>query len=242
MGYNLTIDQGNSAAKIVVWHNDEFVAESFYKHLTEQQAIILVQKYNICSAIYCSVAQSGNDIIKALRQTINGNVIELTCKTPMPIGIDYATPATLGKDRIAAAVGAYMTHRGRTVLVIDLGTAITYDVVSANGSFIGGNIAPGMKMRLDALHHFTARLPQIDITGEMPLWGIDTETALRSGAMHGIIGEINYYRSKLPNDTSVVLTGGSATAIQHLLNFDTEIDPHLVNKGLNCILNYNENK
>lgn len=242
MGYNLTIDQGNSAAKIVIWHNDEFVAESLHKHLTAQETIIIAKKYNICSAIYCSVAESGNDIIKALRENINGKVIELTYQTPIPIAIDYATPATLGRDRIAAAVGAYMTHYGKTVLVIDLGTAITYDVVSADGHFIGGNIAPGMKMRLDALHHFTARLPQIDILGEIPLWGIDTDTALRSGAIHGIIGEINYYKSTLPNDTSVVLTGGSAATIQPVLKFDTEIDPHLVNKGLNCILNYNENK
>lgn len=242
MGYNLTIDQGNSAAKIVIWHNDEFVAESFHKGLTAQETIIIAKKYNICSAIYCSVAESGNDIMEALRESINGNVIELTCKTPMPIVIDYATPATLGRDRIAAAVGAYMAHIGKTTLVIDLGTAITYDVVSADGHFIGGNIAPGMKMRLDALHHFTARLPQINISGETPLWGRNTETALRSGAIHGIVGEINYYRSKLPNDTSVVLTGGSAAAIQPMLNFGSEIDPHLVNKGLNCILNYNENK
>ncbi len=241
MGYNLTIDQGNSAAKVVIWHNDEFVADSYHESLTAEAVKLIVERHSITSAIYSSVAERGDDIVKALN-VLCDKVIELSHKTPMPLVIDYNSPATLGRDRIAAAAGAYSRFPGKTVLVVDLGTAITYDIVSADAHFRGGNIAPGLTMRLQALHNCTARLPQVTPKGECPAWGCDTETAIRAGAIMGIVGEISHYKSILPTDTEVILTGGSAPMIKPLLGFQTEIDEHLVNYGLNCILQYNENK
>ncbi|MBQ7041834.1 MAG: type III pantothenate kinase [Muribaculaceae bacterium] len=241
MGYNLTIDQGNSAAKIVIWHNDAYVADSFHQELSVQDVKDIITQYNVSSAIYSSVGVAGKEITTALRQACD-NVIELTHETPMPIVLNYDTPETLGRDRIAAAVGAYDLFPGQNVLIVDMGTAVTYDILSDNAHFNGGNIAPGLKMRLDALHQLTARLPQVSHEGNSPTWGKDTETAIRAGAIYGIVGEISHYKSILPDNTIVLLTGGWVNKIQGLLSFPTEIDEHLVNRGLNCILRYNENK
>ena len=242
MSCNLTIDQGNSSAKTAVWHDDELVATSVYPCLSKHEIEAIVRQYGVTAAIYSSVAMIGDEVVNTLRDMLDGNVIVLSHLTPMPVTIDYSTPATLGRDRIASAVGAYVSYPRENVLVVDLGTAATYDVVTSDAHFIGGNIAPGVNMRLEALHNFTARLPIVDPQGTCPLWGIDTETAMRAGALNGIAGEIAYYRSRLPIGTKVVLTGGSAIMIKPLLDFEVDIEPHLVTKGLNCILRYNETK
>ena len=104
--------------------------------------------------------------------------------TALPSGITlgYRTPATLGADRLAAVMGAQSLLPHRTVFVIDAGTCITFDLLLSNGHYLGGNISPGLDMRLRAMHEFTARLPLISAEGENPDYGYDTITALRSGA------------------------------------------------------------
>lgn len=241
MGYYLTIDQGNSSAKVVVWHNDEPIGEHYFESLSVAHIESLINIHGIDAAIYCSVAAVGTDIMNSLSQKCH-LAIELTHLTPMPITIGYATPHTLGRDRIATAVGAQCRFPGTTVLVVDMGTAVTYDVVDSNACFIGGNIAPGVNMRLEAMHHFTARLPIVDPNGDLPTWGYDTTTAMRAGAINGVVAEIEHYYGQLPAGSKVIITGGWAQAISPLLSIDHEIDPLLVNRGLNCILRYNETK
>ncbi len=146
--------------------------------------------------------------------------------TPVPITNRYRSPETLGSDRLAA----------------DAGTCITYEVIDARGNYWGGNIAPGMQMRLRALHEFTARLPLVEAEGEVPGMGYDTETAIRSGVLRGMKYEIEGYiksmMAKFPH-LEVFLTGGNR------INFDTNIinliftDKYIVPRGLNKILDYN---
>ena len=97
-------------------------------------------------------------------------------------------------------------------------------------------------MRLRSLHNFTARLPQIDGYGDIPLLGHDTATAMRAGAVRGVVAEIFYYLSQLPAQTKVVLTGGWAAHVSKFLDFPVTVDKCLVTKGLLSILLYNENK
>lgn len=236
----LTIDQGNSAAKVALWVGDTMAHHSSVTELTAEVIDEIVDRYKPAAAIYCSVADKGDSIIAELRSR-EISVLELTHATTLPISIDYRTPATLGRDRIAAAVGAWGLFPGRDLLVADLGTAITYDVVKADGHYIGGNIAPGVKMRLEALNHFTARLPLVACNGETPLWGDTTDSALRSGAVMGVIGELTYYRSQLSDDAITVLTGGDSELIAEKTDFETFTHKHLVSEGLNRILRYNEN-
>lgn len=167
---------------------------------------------------------------------------EVSHDMPLPLELDYATPQTLGEDRIAAAVGAWSLFPGQNLLVVDMGTAVTYDVVGADGHFRGGNIAPGIGMRLRSLNSFTARLPKVGGYGETPLVGFDTATAMRAGAVRGVVAEIAYYRSMLPENTQVVLTGGWASHVSEFLEFPVTVEKCLVTKGLLSILLYNENK
>jgi len=173
---------------------------------------------------------------------LKANVMNLTASTPLPITIGYDTPETLGVDRIAAAVGAYTLYPGEEVLIADIGTAATYDRLTADGCFAGGNIAPGIGMRLRALSRFTARLPLIDSKGRTQLFGTSTETAMRSGAVNGIVAEINYYFSQLPKGARLLLAGGWAQDIEcRIKELNPQTVPMLVSIGLNRILSYNEN-
>lgn len=241
MGYNFTIDQGNTAAKVAVWHNDRILEVDCYRRLTTAHIQALARKYPPSAAIYCTVTCKGGEIVGELKR-LCPCVYTMTASTPLPVKIGYRTPATLGLDRIAAVVGAYTSAAGKWALVVDIGTAITYDVLSPEGVFIGGNIAPGVFMRLEALNHYTARLPLVETGGECPEWGYDTETALRSGAISGVMAELDLYRRRLPGDAMVFLTGGAVDLIAPRVELPVTVDHHLVQKGLNSIINYNENK
>lgn len=239
MGLSLTIDQGNSSAKVAVWDRDRLVELSTFKAMTDDVINNFAARYSIDKAIFSSVADYQDNLLSRLNAA-GIKATELTHGTPLPLVIDYATPLTLGVDRIAAAVGAMSLHPGRELLVVDAGTAVTYDNVSADGHFIGGNIAPGIGLRLKALNAFTARLPLISGRGETMLWGNSTESAMRSGAVNGVIAEITYYHSRLSADAIVVLSGGWGHELAQKLDFETDYHESLVNRGLNEILKYNE--
>ena len=243
MAYYLTIDQGNTCVKVDILDGNsaEIVASRTFGTLQASDLKKLCIKHKPSAAIYCTVSEHNPAIIEALN-SLTPHTIEMSVDTPMPVRIAYATPHTLGLDRVAAAIGAYsLCHDNRDILVIDIGTAITYDIVSADGVYRGGNIAPGPDMRLRALNRFTARLPlvTIDEATDVPLWGTDTASALRSGALEGIVGEILHYRNLAGADAHIVVTGGQAPVILRHLPFQPITHPHLVSLGLYTILRYN---
>lgn len=269
MAYNLTIDQGNTAAKVALWncsdphaHDNplddkalaslgmssgvtvgipEPVTERCYRSFHASDIADLCREFDIQTAIFCSVSNSPDDILAELKRRCR-NFIDFSVSTPMPIAVDYRTPATLGVDRLAAAVGAHSLNvsRDRDVFVVDVGTAITFDMVTADNRYVGGNIAAGIFMRLRALNHYTARLPLVETDGDIPLWGYDTESALRSGAIHGVVAELEYYRSRLPADAVTVITGGAADLVTGHLSFNPVVVPNLVSIGLETIIRYND--
>jgi len=243
MALKLTIDQGNTAAKAAVWQDDSMLVEAVYRNLSAEDIASLADDFggSFDASIFSSVRETDGEAMSEM-QRCSKRFIELTENTPLPVRINYGTPGTLGRDRIAAVVGAYSITAGHWTLVVDCGTAITYDMLSPDGVFVGGNIAPGIFMRLEALNHFTARLPLVETSGDCPLWGCDTATALRSGAISGVVAELRYYRSLLPGGSpKVLLTGGSADLVSVRAGFDLTVDHELVSKGLNSIIYYNEN-
>lgn len=245
MAHYLTIDQGNSEAKIALWKDTELEDTVIEDRLTPSSVEAFVAKRRLAGAIYCSVVQNNGPVINKLSHLARC-VYRLSPQTPVPITIDYSNPQTLGADRIASAVGAWSDYRGRNILVIDAGTAVTYDFVDSTGTFRGGNIAPGITMELKALNQFTARLPLVPFPEQMSslkdrLMGHDTAEAITLGAVYSVIASIGYYRSRLPEDTVVVLGGGCAHHLAALCDFDVKVDEHLASKGLNRILLYNEN-
>lgn len=243
MRRNLTIDRGNTATKAVVWEGKSAILQISFPNPSCEDFRRIVEEYSPSVAILCSVTDNNDFIIDTLSELLGKeNVQMLTNKMRVPLIIDYKTPDTLGPDRVAAAVGATVINSGKTSLVVDIGTAITYDVVTSDRHFLGGNIAPGIGMRLRALNAYTSRLPLIDSKGFSPLWGKSTETAMRSGALQGVIGEILYYMSKLPEDATLITTGGWGKEMADLLPIKALVKPCLVSIGLNRILTYNENK
>ena len=235
MGLNLTIDQGNSSVKLAIWDGSKLVSEETFKELTRQQLAKTVDRYRPSRALCCSVTGNGQRYSQWLN-AMGVEASEVSLNMPLPLTFDYTTPSTLGADRIAAAAGAWSLFPGCNLLVVDMGTAVTYDFVNSDGHFTGGNIAPGIGMRLRSLHNYTARLPEINGYGEIPLLGHDTATAMRSGAVRGVVAEICYYKSQLPVDTRIVLTGGWASHVCSFLPFDVTVDKCLVTKGLLRIL------
>lgn len=240
----LTIDQGNSAAKMALWRDSEPIDEHIAPRLTPDVIAHFLEPHDrLKAAIYCSVASHGTEAVAALSNFAQ-RVMRLSSEIRLPIQIEYGTPGSLGADRIAAAVGARAVCPDAPLLVVDAGTAVTYDHVTADGRFVGGNIAPGMNMRLEALHRFTARLPRVEVPREIPrgsFLGHDTSSAMILGAVYGIVGSISYYKQHLPEQTRVVMTGGWARELSQLVDFDVIVEPNLVSKGLNRILLYNEN-
>lgn len=242
MALYLTIDQGNSAAKIALWDGEgNLVRTSTHFRFVARDVAKIAEGEEISGAIYCSVSSRPPTMMRALERRA-GMVLEFGVDTPLPISVEYRTPNTLGLDRLAAAMGAFGLEacRGAEILVADLGTAITYDRVTADARYLGGNIAPGINMRLKALNHYTARLPLVDPRGSVaPMWGDDTRSALMAGAVRGVVAELEYYRASLGDGTVVVLTGGCADVVAPLLSFSPVVEHNLVSLGLLNVLQYN---
>ena len=238
----LIIDIGNTVVKMVAFRGDEPVDVVRAEVDNTSPLSAFVRKYDFRRGIVCSVRDLSRCEEEALLR-LPFPLLRFSSETPIPIHNRYRTPQTLGSDRLAAVVGASALRPNTDLLIIDAGTCITYEVIDARGNYWGGNIAPGMQMRLRALHEFTARLPLVDPEGEVPGMGYSTETAIRSGVLRGMKYEIEGYiksmRSKFPH-LQVFLTGGN------LINFDEDIrklvftDKYIVPRGLNKILDYND--
>ena len=156
---NLAIDIGNTRTKLAVFDGDTLVRKEVWETLAISLLQDLAYNQKIEKVILSSVANVPAEVEEFLKNQFH--YLQLTTETPLPIHIRYKTPGTLGKDRIAAAAGAFHLYPGENCLVIDAGTCITSDVLNAQGEFLGGNISPGIEMRLKAMHHFTARLPLV---------------------------------------------------------------------------------
>lgn len=245
---NLILDLGNSWHKVAVFDGDNLVTLETMRKLTHNQLAGIIDTYPINAAILCSVDHYDEELAELLQNSLF--YIHLSHATPLPIVNAYTTPTTLGKDRLSAAVGANALFPGENVLCIDAGTCIKYDFINADGVYHGGAISPGLIMRLQAMHNFTARLPLIvpetkpEMT-EIKLIGDDTTSSLLSGALNGakfeVEGVIAAYSANYANLT-VLITGGDAGFFELHLKSRIFARPNLVLEGLNTILKYNLNK
>ncbi len=159
----------------------------------------------------------------------------LTCKSPEAGLWLKKIPAGLGSDRVAADIGARSIRPNQTLLVIDAGTCLTFDVIAKDGTILGGAISPGIALRLKAMHEHTAALPLLDPNGDHPVLGYDTPTSMRSGAVNGVKWEIEGYIRKIMNnypDLHVFFTGGDVTEFPEDLQPIVTCEPILVQKGL----------
>ena len=268
--HHLTIDIGNTATKVAIHktatssvateipnegqaqranhrphqHNPIATHHIQGHHLADLTAFIA--QWDIAACIISSTVTFTPVMLQHVHSWNIHPTIVLDNRTPLPIYNHYSTPQTLGADRLAAVVGAYyeaplLTGEHAPALVIDLGTAITYDFITSDGHYLGGNISPGMDMRFRALHTFTDRLPLVDPHGEHPSIGHSTDTAIRCGILDGIRyeieGTIRQFLVKYPQ-LLIFLTGGDAIDFEETPKNRIFADKFLVAKGLNYILQY----
>ena len=239
---NLVIDIGNSSSKFAVYSNESLI-ESFVVKKLEISDIenLLARKNNIRRCILSTVKKKDSELISMLNERI-GYFLLLDHDTPLPIRNLYKSKSTLGYDRIASAVGASKLFPGRNLLIIDVGTAITIDIVSADNAYLGGNISPGLSLRFRSLHDFTDNLPLVNWEESSELMGKDTESAILSGVLNGIIFELQGYIERLKlrySDLKVLMTGGDAKIFDKKLKKTIFVDSNLNLFGLHRILDYN---
>ena len=243
---NLTIDQGNSRTKVALFNDEGRILKNFiYKSFAASDIEKLFALYPISDSIISSVVNIEPAVVNALNR-LSKHFVLFDHFTPIPIRNGYNSPETLGQDRLAAAVGAAYLCPKQNILIIDAGSAITYDFVSEEGEFVGGNIAPGIKMRLTMLHRMTKKLPLVEVEENelLPLFGKTTRDAIAAGVIRGIVYEVKGYIRSLNaqlKQLTVVLTGGNAPFIaNNSRNTSFQLEKNLVLIGLNQILEHNK--
>lgn len=236
---NLIVDIGNSFTKLFVFERDKIIHNSQLIEMTVKDIDELLYSYHkIEHCIISSVKNLDEKHLKIFQKKLK-SVIFLDKNTLLPISNNYKSPETLGKDRIAAIVGAYNIFPEQNVLVVDAGTAITFDFINESGIYIGGNISPGLSMRFKALNLFTEKLPLLEASENEKFIGENTHEAIIAGVQNGIIFEIDTYIDKFLEqypDLKVILTGGDTFFFAHKLKNRIFAKPFLVAIGLNRIL------
>ena len=240
---NLVIDIGNTNSKLAVFNS---------KELIHYQRVAVLERNNLKEIIASHQVQnftisSVNTDVKGLVNFLEEELDYFPFSTSLQVGVvnKYETLDTLGLDRWAKVIAAHKLHTGRNCLIIDAGTCITYDTLTAAGHYFGGSISPGITMRFEALHHYTGKLPLVNWDRAINIpEGTSTENAIKNGVLKGIVNEIEGFIAFENNknaDLFVLLTGGDADFLMEQLKnsiFASQIthDPYLVLKGLNEVI------
>ena len=242
---NLIVDIGNSRIKAVVMDGDSVVAEYACSGIDARWVSSIAEQHGaIRRAIVSSTGGHEEEVVAELRRHVEYVLRFEPATTPIPIGNAYATPQTLGADRLAAAVGGVELFPDDDLLIVDFGTAITIDYVE-DGVFLGGNISPGMTTRFRALADYTAKLPMCGASEEELPYGRTTIEAIEQGVMQGITYEIEGYIEaffKKKAKKCIIFTGGDAKYFVKRIKNTIFADCEPVIIGLNRILNYNAEK
>lgn len=240
---NLIFDIGNTRVKTALFEGDKLMNTHYFYSVEEIKDWIKNIHYQ--QAIISSVA---NEEFTQKISALLHHVLIFNIDTPLPISNKYATPHTLGKDRLANAVAAYLLYPQSNTLIIDGGTCLKFDFINEKNEYLGGAIAPGLKMRFQALHTFTDKLPLINDLEEVDLIGTDTNSSILAGCYNGFKNEVlqtvsNY--SDIYRDMKIILTGGDVSILEKM-NFSQKnsifADRWLTLCGLNEILEYNVKK
>jgi len=228
----LLIDIGNTSAKLMVADGEEFV---HFEHREESWSEVigrLMKEYQLESCVISNVAAEDKELKEVLKQK-GLPTLWLNDRTDC---ILKNIPKGYGADRIAADVGALSKSKGRTILVVDAGTCITYDLITREGEVVSGVISAGVELRLKAMHEHTALLPLLKADEETPLMGYDTHTSMMSSALHGTRFEMEGYVRSLAReypDLIVYMTGGNRMQLADDLGADVVYEPDLLFSGLN---------
>lgn len=233
----LCIDIGNTSTKAAIYQTN--IQKEYYSNFNVDTFVRLQKELGHLSIIY--TASGTNEALERVLEKA-ANCHKLSWKSKLPLKLDYHTPETLGGDRLAAAVGASDLFPNHTCVVIDYGTCITIDLVS-NQTFLGGMITPGVKMRLDAMHHFTKKLPQVAVNKKITYPGKSTEECMQLGAYQSVKWELMGFLGQFSSVNSlakVIEISPYISGLEKELNIPIFAAPNLVLHGLNLIQQLNE--
>jgi len=242
---NLVIDIGNTRTKSAIFNNNVITNQKTFDDFKVSDIEKLLQLFpEIDKCILSKVGQSDESLVDYIQHALP-EFIELTGNTPVPFNNQYESKSTQGADRIAAVAGAQLIFPASDVLIIDAGTTITYDFLSASGAYKGGNISPGIDIRFQALHTFTQNLPLLNKNENRNDLGVNTIQAIESGVQNGVIYEIEGYLNSLQKkfkNLKIIFTGGDAEFLANKFKNIIFVESNLVLIGLNSILEYNVGK
>ena len=239
---NLIVDVGNTYVKFAVFENGILIYKlSFELNEFKKRYKKLKKDYpEIKKAIISSVGRLSKKEIDLIESDLP--IIELSSKTKLPFENLYATPNTLGVDRIALVCASVNQFSDKNVLIIDAGTCITYDFITKENKYLGGAISPGIRLRYKTLNNLTANLPLLETQIPKNIIGDSTESSIHSGVVNGVVKEldgiINQYLENY-SDLTVILTGGDTKFLLNQLKNTIFANSDFLLEGLNFILEYN---
>jgi len=237
LNMNLVVDRGNTRIKIGLFKDHELIKKESFHNLDELRNFIMSTRSD--NILVSSVNGDPAEILSWSSSI--GKRISLSSSLPLPIRVAYMTPDTLGMDRLAAVCGAHDLFPEKDCLIIDSGTCINYEFLDAQGIYHGGAISPGISMRFEAMHTFTARLPLVTANENIGIVGNTTETCMQSGVMNGVLEEVRGFIQQYQTIYSrlvVIMCGGDYPFFENKLKPSIFVAPELVLIGLNRILRY----
>lgn len=240
----LAIDVGNTRIKVAVFEKHTLLFQDvFLKEEAQKKVENIFKKFpEITESVFSSVGKLDEEVIVLLQENATLNVI--SSESVFPFENKYATPKTLGVDRMVLASGATLLYPKQNRLVIDAGTCITYDFVDEKDAYLGGAISPGLRLRYEALHSYTSKLPLLSLAQPRNFIGNSTNESIHSGVVHGIVNEIdgfiNQYRQQY-QDLTVILTGGDADFLAKNIKNTIFANSNFLLESLNHIHHYKIN-
>jgi type III pantothenate kinase len=235
----LCLDFGNTRLKTAVFEGEE-LKEVIVLHDQSAHLQEIIGTYKPQRSILSSVIDHDTAVEDLL--SANTQFHKLSSTSKLPFTVPVGKPETMGADRLAIAASAIFLFPGKNNVAVGLGTCITFNFINQHAEFLGGSISPGMEMRFQAMHQFTAKLPLVKGHWNVPLIGYDTTTNLQSGVVLGMAKEIDgildMYQERFGN-FNALLTGGDTHLFRPYLKNRIFADPHLIFKGLYAISQYN---
>ena len=241
---NLVVDIGNTRTKYAVFEDNLFVESGTGVPELYEKALCWRKRGEEVNVIMASTGAISTGL-RACLSDIATFFCEANPLMALPIRLGYDTPQTLGIDRIAGCVAAAFLFPGKDILVVDMGTAITFDFMNGEGVFLGGNISPGIQIRFRALNEFTLSLPLVEGSDTYEYIGKNTPGAILDGVMNGILFEVRGYIDELRHENPeaiVILTGGASHFLKKSLKREVFFDEKLVIVGLNQMLEFQKRR
>jgi type III pantothenate kinase len=239
----LAVDIGNTRTKFAVFSGTVLEFTDQIGHLSVRLLHDLLNQFDVSYVIISSVKHLARSMSSLINR--DSRFYLLAHNMRFPFQVAYKTPETLGLDRLASVAGAWAIFPRQNSMVIDAGTCIKYEIITKEGIYRGGNISPGLRMRLEAMHLLTSKLPHVEPIERFEAMGTDTTSALQVGACTGAILEVEGFMKeykKTFGKLNILLTGGDSHFFVNNLKTKIFEAPNLVLQGLNEILDYNVQK